>query len=401
MAQKLMILGGSRYILPVIEAAHEMDVEVVTCDYLPDNIAHRFSDAYENASIIDQDAILKVAQRAGIDGIMSFAADPGVVAAAFVAEKLGLPFQGSYEAVEILQNKGRFRTFLREHGFNCPFSYVFSNEQDAEQAISEILFPVIVKPTDAAGSKGVTRVDAAKDLGKAVRHALEFSKSGTCIVEQFLEKKHPSSDADGFAVKGDMACVSFTSQLFDQNAPNPYTPAAYAMPADMPITDQGYLTSELQRLSDLLKLDSGVFNIETRVATDGMPYIMEMAPRGGGNRLCEMLRYASGVDLVRASVQAALGLPVENVHPPTYDGFWYQAILHSDRSGRFERIDYAPGFQEAHVIEEQLWVAPGDNVEAFSSANFAFGTAFLRFGTKEELDYFCSNPAKFMKVIVS
>lgn len=118
--KKLMILGGSRYAVPVIEVAHKLGLYVITCDYLPDNIAHKFSDEYCNVSIIDKEATYEAAKRLKIDGIVSFACDPGVATAAYIAEKMGLPFQCSYRAAEILQDKGLFRQFLTENGFNCP-----------------------------------------------------------------------------------------------------------------------------------------------------------------------------------------------------------------------------------------------------------------------------------------
>ncbi len=89
--KKLMLLGGSRYLLPVIEAAHKLGLYVITCDYLPDNMAHKYADEYCNISIIEKDAVLECAVEHQIDGIMSFACDPGVVTAAYVAEKMGLP----------------------------------------------------------------------------------------------------------------------------------------------------------------------------------------------------------------------------------------------------------------------------------------------------------------------
>ena len=85
--KKLLLLGGAQYLLPVIEEAHKLGLYVITCDYLPDNIAHKHSDEYRNVSIIDKDAVLSTARELGIDGIMSFACDPGVVTAAYVAEK--------------------------------------------------------------------------------------------------------------------------------------------------------------------------------------------------------------------------------------------------------------------------------------------------------------------------
>lgn len=401
MQKTLLLLGGARYALPVIEEAHNLGARVVTCDYLPENYAHRFSDGYINASIIDKEAVLAAARGVKADGIMSFAADPGVVSAAYAAEKMGLSFQGSYESVSILQSKNRFRTFLHDHDFNCPQMRSFTSVEDALRAADDLRYPVIAKPTDSAGSKGVTRVDGPDKLRDAVETALSFSLSGTCIIEQFLEKQGDSSDADGFAVGGVMKCVSFTSQLFDASCPNPYTPAAYAMPASMPDWAQGELIRELQRLSNLLGLRDGVFNIETRVATDGKPYIMEMSPRGGGNRLCEMLRYASGINLIRASVQAALGMDVESVQMPEYKGVWYQEMLHSTVEGMFRGMRYAPGFREQHVIEEQLWIERGDHVEAFTAANHAFGSVFLRFDSQDEFAEFKICPSNYMEAVIA
>lgn len=402
MKKKLLLLGGSRYLFPVIDAAHDLGVEVITADYLPNNIAHTRSDYYCNVSIIEKDAVLQCARNLGISGIMSFAADPGVTAAAYVAEQMGLPFQGSYDAVCTLQNKGRFRAFLRDNNFNCPEMHVFASVEEAVTAVDELAYPVIVKPTDSAGSKGCTRVNEPSQLKAAVKYALQFSLSNKCIVEQFLEKAHPSSDADCFTVNGRFECVSFSSQYFDESAPNPYAPAAFGMPAAMPKAAIQQFVADLQRLSNLLHLNNGVYNIETRVATDGKPYIMEVSPRGGGNRLCEMLRFATGgrTDLIRAAVQAALGMPVEGVEEPVYDGFWYQQVLHADCAGVFEGIEYAPGFVDAHVVDQQLWITKGSRVEGFAAANHAFGSVMLRFDTQEDLDEFHANKKEFMRVRV-
>ena len=126
MQKKLMLLGGIRYLLPVIKAAHEQGYYVITADYLPNNIAHKYSDEYVNVSIIDKEAVLKVAQEKQIDGIMSFGVDPGVVSASYVQEKMGLASFGPYESVCILQNKDRFRAFLTENGFNVPKAKSYS-----------------------------------------------------------------------------------------------------------------------------------------------------------------------------------------------------------------------------------------------------------------------------------
>ena len=146
--KRLLLLGGSRYILPIIKAAHELGAYVITCDYLPDNIAHKYSDEYCNVSVTDKEAVLNAAKELKVDGIMSFACDPGVVTAAYVAEKLGLPSSGSYESVSILQNKGKFRDFLTKNDFNVPHARMYTSYDQAKDDIDYFDWPVIVKPTD-------------------------------------------------------------------------------------------------------------------------------------------------------------------------------------------------------------------------------------------------------------
>lgn len=401
MAQKrLMLLGGLRYLKPVIDAAHKQGYYVITADYLPNNIAHKWSDEYCNVSIIDKEAVLREAQRLKIDGIMSFACDPGVVAASYVQNKLGLPSFGPFESVEILQNKDKFRAFLTKNGFNVPQAKGFDSVEAAMQEIYWYPWPVIVKPTDAAGSKGVTRVDKAEDLRPALEYAMEHSISGHIIVEEFIDKKGCSSDTDSMSVDGKLVFTSFCAQRFDAEATNPYTPAAYSWPSTFTKEEEAYLASEIQRLITLLNLKTVVYNIEVRVAPNGKPYIMELTPRGGGNRLCEMLRYATGVDMITAITRAIVGDPIlEPIEQKPYNGHWAEIILHADESGIFDHLEISE-FLPAEVVEEDLWVENGDKVESFEGANNAIGTLVLNFKTAEELEYAITHQKEWLKVIV-
>ena len=399
--KKLMLLGGIRYLLPVIKAAHEQGYYVITADYLPDNIAHKYSDEYVNVSIIDKEAVLRVAQEKRIDGIMSFGVDPGVVAASYVQNKMGLPSFGPFESVEILQNKDKFRAFLAKNGFNVPQAKGFDSVEAAMQEIYWYPWPVIVKPTDAAGSKGVTRVDKAEDLKPALEYAMEHSISGHIIVEEFIDKRGCSSDTDSFSEDGKLKFVSFCAQRFDAEATNPYTPAAYSWPSTFTKEQEEYLTSEIQRLITLLDLKTVVYNIEVRVAPNGKPYIMELTPRGGGNRLCEMLRYATGVDLITAITRAIVGDPIlEPIEQKPYNGHWAEIILHADKDGIYDHLEISKDLP-AEVVEEDLWVKQGDHVDSFEGANNAIGTLVLKFQTAEDLEHAITHQSEWLKVVVS
>lgn len=395
--KKLMILGGSRYALPVIDAAHRLGIYVITCDYLPDNYAHRFSDEYCNVSIIDQEATLEAARRLEIDGIVSFACDPGVVTAAYVAEKMGLPNVGPYESVCILQNKGRFRRFLAENGFTVPTARQYVQGDTVDPSLFH--WPVIVKPTDSAGSKGVTKVEHPEDLPAAIRHALDFSHCGEFIVEDFITQKGFSSDTDCFSENGELRFVSFNNQRFDPNCENPYAPAGFSWPSSMSREHQEELKNELQRLLHLLGMRTALYNIECREGTDGKAYLMEVSPRGGGNRLAECLRYATGVDLIEAVVRDAVGLPLNDVAQKPYRGHFAEVILHSEKPGTFERLETAPSI-EGNIVERDLWVAPGDKVGGFSAANESLGTLILHFENEERLAEVMTNLQEYVRICV-
>ncbi len=220
--------------------------------------------------------------------------------------------------------------------------------------------------------------------------------------EQYIEKLGCSSDTDSFLLNGKFVFMSFNAQRFDADAANPYAPCAFTWPSTFPQAESE-LHDELQRLMTLLGMRTSVFNIETRVSTDGKPYIMECTPRGGGNRLCEMLHYATGKDLITAQVRAAVGdaVDVETITPDAemYHGHWAEIILHAKKSGVYEGIEIANNLP-AEVVEKDMWVRKGDKVEAFNGANNAIGTLVLRFADKEEMEYAVTHQHEWLRIDV-
>lgn len=396
--KRLLILGGDHFTIPVVEAAHKQGYYAITCDYLPGNVAHKHSDEFINFSTIDKEGILEWAKKNPIDGVVTFT-DSGVVTTAYLQHNLGLPQIGPLESVEILQNKARFRQFLFAHGFNVPKAKGFSRKEDALASKDFFTLPVIVKPVDAAGSKGVTKVSDWSELETAVDWAINYSFSGDFIIESFIEKQGCSSDSDCFSVVGQFKFMSFSAQRFDEKAAGEYTPAAYSWPSTLGKEAEEELSRELQRLITLLGMKTSVFNVETRVGTDGKPYIMELTPRGGGNRLSEMMRLATGVDMITAAVRAAVGDSVYDVEQKPLNGCWAEIIVHADKTGILDSIAISSEMEPC-VIEKDFWFKKGDAVKEFQSARDAIGTLVLRFQLAEELEKAITNQREWLKVVV-
>ena len=145
------------------------------------------------------------------------------------------------------------------------------------------------------------------------------------------------------------------------------------------------MRAELDRVCKLLRLASSVYNVETRVGKDGKAYIMEMSPRGGGNRLSEMMRYVAHTDLIEQAILAALGEPCKIEAMPHYEGYWYEYILHAQSEGAFIDVQIDEDLRK-HLVERDLWVKKGDFVHKFTGANETIGTLIFKFESLQDLE---------------
>ncbi|MBR3458852.1 MAG: hypothetical protein IKH16_11990, partial [Selenomonadaceae bacterium] len=171
--------------------------------------------------------------------------------------------------------------------------------------------------------------------------------------------------------------------------------------SDMPESAQKELRGELQRLIKLLNLGTSIYNIETRVAADGKPYIMELSPRGGGNRLSEVLKLATGQDLIKNCVRGALGMSLSPMTDPVYNGAWAEFIVHSNKAGKFVSLEIDPEFAAEHLVQNDLWVSPGDSIAEFTGANQTIGTLVLKFDSHAQAEEFLAHPEDWHKVVVN
>ena len=397
--KRLMILGGFKALIPIIKEAQRLGCYVITCDYLPDNIAHKYSNEYCNVDLSDKEAVLEAAKALNIDGIMTFSSDFPLRAVAYVAEKLGLPCVGTYESVSILNNKGRFRKFLGEHGFNVPVAKSYKSIEPALEDIGLFHWPVIVKPTDSSSSKGVTKVNHPEELQSSIKYALSFSPSHEFIIEDYIQQKGYASDSDCFSVDGVLKFVSFNSQRFDARAENPLAPAAYSWPSSMPIDKQKELTSELQRLVTLLNLKSSLYNVETREGVDGKVYIMEFTPRGGGNRIPECVEHATGVKLLENAVRAAVGMPIEGIEQRECKGYWTQLAVHSYRNGLFKELWIDESVRK-HIVDTDIWAEPGEEVRSYTSVTNVVGLILFHFESKDEWESISERISDYVRVVL-
>ena len=161
--KRIMLLGGSAEQIIAIKYAKEQGYYTILCDYLIDNPGQYYCDEYHCVSTTDKEAVLRVAKQMNIDGIVAYSSEPATATAAYVANKLNLP-SNPYESVLILSNKNLFRDFLMNNGFNCPKARSFKSKSEAMDCLTDFQFPIMVKPVDSSGSRGVSRIFSMENL---------------------------------------------------------------------------------------------------------------------------------------------------------------------------------------------------------------------------------------------
>ena len=166
----------------------------------------------------------------------------------------------------------------------------------------------------------------------------------------------------------------------------------------MPQEFQDDLTEQLQRLITLLGMKTGIYNVESRVCSDGKAYIMEVSPRGGGNRIAELQDMATGQKLIKNEILKALNMPLDHITAPKYDGVWCNYILHSSKQGILDSVVIDQTFRNKYIKNEGLIVAKGDTIHPFTGANTSLGTLFLRAESRKELDCLLEDLEQYIKL---
>lgn len=397
MQKKILFLGGSLFQIPPIKYAKEQGHYVITCDYLPDNPGHKFAHEFHNVSTTDKDAILKLAKELKVDGIVAYASDPAAPTQAYVANKLGLP-SNPYESVEILARKDLFRDFLKKHNFLVPKSNSFYRLEDAKNWIDELTFPIIVKPVDSSGSKGVTKVVKKEDIQNAFEYALIFSREKKIVLEEFFVRDGYQIAGDGFVVNGELVFRCWANEHFDKLC-NPLVPIGESFPSIMNNYTLEQAHSETQRLLNLLGIKMGALNFDFHYNKNGDFSFLELGPRNGGNLIPEVIKYATGVDLIKYTVDSALGFDCSELEMKNTKGYYSCYMVHSLQNGVVKEIWYSNEIKN-NIIEENIFVKQGDKVNKFDGSNHTLGTMIMKFESQNEMLEKMDNMEKYLKVIV-
>lgn len=401
--KKILLLGGSAQQLVAIRAAKELGYYTVVMDYLPDNPGQYEADKFYGESTTDVEAVYRIAKEENVDGILAYASDPAALPAAIVAERLGLPTNPA-KSVEILGLKYPWREFLQKNGFACPKHYSFNPQtaiSEIKEAATGFTFPLVVKPTDSSGSKGVTMLESWEGLEKAISWADSYSRNKVLLVEEYIQRGFPSViGGDIFVWDGKIVLYGEMECLRDMQK-SPLIPIGKKKPLQVSDGQKERIHDELQRIVTSLDIRFGELNIEIILDKDDNVHFLELGPRAGGNMIPIQLSDAFGIDLVKANVQAAMGEKPGFLDNPIHElpGCYMHYVLHSYDAGRFKGIEIDESIRR-NIYRQVIYKKTGDEVEVFDGAGKALGIVFLHFDEINEMELFCNHHDSMIKNII-
>lgn len=398
---KILLLGGSMQQVVAIEKAKEMGYYTILCDYFDDNPGIEVADKFYQVSTTDMDAVLEIAKKENIDGIVCYASDPAAVTQAYVAEKMGLS-GNNYESVKILATKSLFRKFLMENGFNTPNYMVIDGSVEEDIRNKEILlkFPIMVKPVDSSGSKGVSKVLDKNELEEAIETALEYSRCKKVILEEYVDMLGYQVAGDGFSVDGKLVFACLGNDHFDLASPNPFVPVAASFPCCMSKRVQEKIYKEVNRVFELLKIKTGAYNFDIRVDKDENVYLMEIGPRNGGNYIPQVIENITGVDMLEYTIKAVMGEDCSSLKMVGTNGFYAYYSIHSAKEGIFDGIEIDDNFLEKHLVSSYLNLNIGDRVIPYTGSNKTIGILILKFKDMKEMLDLIEHISDYVKVVL-
>ena len=378
----IVVLGAADGSLSTYRMAAEMGYRTISVDWSAAAPGIDLADEYLPLSTRDVPAILAaLGDRRDLAGVLAPSSDIALPTLRALTVSLGLPVLLSDDAVRASVDKWVVRGMLDELGVS---SYRWIEGDDPVRLADEarqLAFPVVVKPADAQGGRGVTRCADPTEVYAAVWEAQRRSYSGRLMVEEEILGVHCSCEC---VVNGGKVVFMATTRRSLSPPPLAMT-TAHSMPAGLPGNVEDTIRSIVDKLCAQLEYQRGPLSLDLVVTSEGEPYVIELGLRTGGNGLDALVRRCHGVDPVRAAVQAAVGRPIElNPHEPR-PVRWQ--VLAAERPGKLVSISGAARAAAIPEVAELVVLAePGMRVRPYRDVSDRLGWVVLHADTIPALD---------------
>ena len=396
--KKMLLLGGGHAEIPLIQAAQNLGWYVITTGNAREGLGHPYADKNVFADFSDKDAMLELAKCEGVQAVCSGCNDFALLSTVYVCEKLGFPGHDSYATSLEIHHKDKYRALATRLGIPTPRALVVRSTADFETAIAQLTFPIIVKPVDLTGGKGIHRAANADEARVAYKDACRRTRQDHIVVEEFVQGSNHGFSA--ILVKGK---VAFAFSDNEQYYINKYMVSGANSPSTSSDKTLAMLREYSERIAQELHLVDGILHIQYIEQADGTPVIIEICRRPPGDLYIKFVKYATGIDYPKFIVLAETGEDISSIADVPTQGFWLRHCIMADCqagenscSGTVRDVTFAPEIQ-GNIVEKFLWYKPGEVIT--DKLTYKAGIVFFKFDTLAEMQDKTARMTELAKIV--
>ena len=299
--KNLAIIGASYLQLPLIRKAKDMGYTTHVFAWAANDVGEKEADYFYPISIVEKDEILNKCREIGIDGICSIASDLAIITVNYVAQHMGLT-SNSLACTEKSTNKHLMRECFLKNGDPSPKSFLVTDVTDLN--LNELLLPLIVKPTDRSGSRGITKIESFDELKAAIEAAKAESFEKKALVEEFATGQEYSVECVSW--KGEHHFLTMTKK-YTTGAPH-FIETGHLEPAGVKEPLLSKVKEIVFHALDSLGIEYGASHSELKIDESGRIRLIEIGGRMGGDFIgSDLVKQSTGIDFVKAVIDVSLG----------------------------------------------------------------------------------------------
>ena len=378
MTKKVLLLGGSHSEIPLIKTCQTLGYFVITTGNNFDGLGHKISDKYIPCDYSDKEKILQIAKDEKIDAIVSGCNDFALLTAVFIGEKLFLRGHDSLNTSLTLHLKDRYRAFAQKIGIKTPNFIKFNKNDDINIIFHNLSFPVIVKPVDLSGGKGITKCNSKNELIEAIPIAFEKTKKDYILIEEFVKGTN-----HGFSVLIKDKKVVFYFIDNEQYYINKYLVSGASTTTDIPQHIINELIYDCEKIANELNLTDGLLHTQVIIDEDNDPVIIEITRRAPGDLYIKLVEFATGINYSELIVRSEMNLPLPEIQfiKPKYNIVRY--CIMTDKEGVIKEVKISDKIKDK-IQDSLLWYKKGDIIK--DKLTYKAGIVFIYFDNEIEMN---------------
>lgn len=378
--KRLLMLGGGHAEIPLIKAAQSLGYFVITTGNDRSGLGHAFADKTVFEDFSDREKMLSLAREEHVDAVCSGCNDFALLSTAYVCENLGLPGHDSLENSLQLHHKDMFRKLAGFLGIPAPKSCTVKRGADVESALDGMAFPLVVKPVDLTGGKGVCRVENMHEAVLALNDSFTRTREDHVLVEEFVTG---SNHGYSCLVKNFKVVFEFCdNEIYFMNK---YMVAGAYCPSTSNRDTLGKLKDYCERIAKHLRLVDGILHVQYIERADGVPVIIEICRRAPGDLYISLVQKATGIDYPRQLVLAETGRADEipDCVEVRQNRLMLRHCVMAKSCGVVQDVVFSSEIQE-NIVDKLMWFKKGDKIDDF--LHYKAGIVFMEFKNLDEMN---------------